>query len=406
MRRKWGRFVLNKIDRRFPPSAQRRLTAALAGLLTCLVLILLLEKNRGAALRIFFLSPLQLPQGLGGLISAATPVVLVALAFSTVFQCRRYSFAPVGSFLLSASLVTIFLLRGGDRPSWYLVPVALLLSILIGALVSLLPGALLVRRKINLTLSSLLLDYLILQIVAFLLATVMRDGSGMDTLASFAIPERMWLAPLIPSMNIRMGTLLAALATVLMYLLLNRSRIGYGIRAVGASESLAGYVGLNAAKISLAAQMIGGALAGLAAAIEMMGIQPRYIWEAKFPPAVFLGLLAAVFYDYNPAWVSLGALFFTYLWEGSSALESATLFSSELGLAAGAVTILVLFALRDIAVFDRLAVLLGRAPAKAAPLPAQESPAAAQPDLPEDTEAEQQELLDDDDGESEEEADQ
>lgn len=63
-----------------------------------------------------------------------------------------------------------------------------------------------------------------------------------------------------PPRGSRIGTLLAAAAALVLYLLLYHGRLGYGIRAVGASESLAGYVGLSAGGVAMTTQVLAGAL--------------------------------------------------------------------------------------------------------------------------------------------------
>ena len=79
------------------------------------------------------------------MLSYLTPMVFVALATTIIFQCRRYSLSMIGSFMLSASLVTGFLLRGDEQPGWYLIPAALLISIVVGAGVAGIPAVLSIR---------------------------------------------------------------------------------------------------------------------------------------------------------------------------------------------------------------------------------------------------------------------
>lgn len=77
----------------------------------------------------------------------------------------------------------MFLLRGNEKPGWYLVPTALLIAVAAGAAVAVIPAWLAVRRRVNVTLSSLLLNYLLLQAVSFLLLHSMRDpAAGADGL--------------------------------------------------------------------------------------------------------------------------------------------------------------------------------------------------------------------------------
>ncbi len=293
---------MNKVIDKIPPRVQRKLTAGFIGLFVCLLAILIFEDHRIEAMKAFFLTPLSSIEEIGALLSYLTPMVFVALATTIIFQCRRYSLSMIGSFMLSASLVTGFLLRGDEQPGWYLIPAALLISIVVGAGVAGIPAVLSIRRRVNITLSSLVLDYLILQLTSFILQNYMRDPSLGQT-ASFEIPQRLFLLEILPGTGIRLGFLFAAAAVALLYLLLYRGRLGYEIRSVGASESLAGYVGLSYGKTVLKAQLLAGALAGFGGAVEMMGIQPRYVWDGSFPTVALLGILAAVVLPF--LWVSV-----------------------------------------------------------------------------------------------------
>ena len=350
---------MNKINEKFPPKAQRKLVAGLAGILVCMLMILLFEEKRAAALRTFFLTPLSSLQELGELLSYATPMVFVALAAALIFQCRRYSLSMIGSFLLSACLTTGFLLRGNEQPGWFLSPAALLTSIVAGAGAAAIPAVLSLRRRVNITLSSLVLDFLLLQLTSFILLNYMWDPAAGQT-ASFEIPQRLWLPEILPAMGLRLGFLFAVAAVVLLYLLLYRSRLGYEIRAVGASESMAGYVGLSYGKTMMAVQLLAGALAGFGGAIEMMGVQSRYVWDGSFPTVALFGILAAVIAGYHPLWIPLSCLFFGYLWRGGLALNESTGFPIEVSLFAAAVTVLLLLALRDLDVLCAVARLFSK----------------------------------------------
>ncbi|MDK2813399.1 MAG: ral nucleoside transport system permease protein [Clostridiales bacterium] len=344
---------MNKIKRKVPPGVQSRLAAGFLTLLFCLLCVVIFEPQKGRALYSFFIEPFSSASQIGGLISMATPAIFIALGVSLMFQCRKYSFASIGAFMLSSALVTMFLLRGNEKPNWYLIPVALLIGILAGALVGMLPALLSYKSKIHVALSSLLVNYLVLQLTSYLLISHMQDFSQGE-ITSFQIPQRMWLAEFWPALGLRWGTLLAIVATIVLYLLLYRGKTGYGIRMVGASEATANYVGLSAGAIALVSQLMGGALAGLGGAIEMMGIQPRYQWNETFPFITLVGILAAVLVDYNPIWVPVSTLFLSYLWKGAQLLYADTDFPVYLGLAAAAVMVLVLFALRQVVVADEL----------------------------------------------------
>ena len=317
--------------------------ACLGALVVCFLAICLFEKQRGHALFVFFIQPISSLSSLTGLISYIAPMVLVALGFTVVFQCRSYNLSLLGSFMLSACLVSIFLLQGDEKPSWYLIPTALVIGTAVGAATTAVPALFSLRRRVNITLSSLLLNYFVLQFTSFLLATYLQDPAA-PVGASFEIPQRLWLARILPGTELRLGVLFAAGAVVLLYLLLYRSRLGYEIRSVGASESMSSYVGLSWGKVAMAAQLFAGALAGFGGAIEMMGIQTRYIWNEVFPSAALFAVLAVLLVDSNPVQVVLGCLFYGYLHQGAVLLHAETEFPSEIPLFVAVVSVLLYFA--------------------------------------------------------------
>ena len=335
---------MNKKIRKIPLPVLWRVAAGLMAIVVCFLMICLFEKQRADSLYTFFIAPLSSVSALTGLVSYITPMLFVALGCTVVFQCRRYNLALIASFLLSACLVSIFLLQGDEKPVWYLMPAALIIGTAAGAVVTAIPGLMALRRRVNITLSSLLLSYLVLQLTSFLLEHSLRDPNAAEG-ASFEIPQRLWLPRILPGTELRLGVLFAAAALGLLYLLLYRSRIGYGIRAVGASESMSAYVGLSWSGVAMAAQLLAGALAGFGGAVEMMGIQTRYVWNGVFPSVAMFGILAALLADSNPLRAVLCCLFYGYLHQGAALLQAQTGFPTEVSLFAGTVSILFYFAL-------------------------------------------------------------
>ena len=335
---------MNKKGLKIPLSVYRRAIACLGALAVCFVLICLFEEDRGHSLFVFFFGPFTSVAALTGLISYIAPMVLVALGFTVVFQCRRYNLALLGSFLLSSCLVSIFLLQGDEKPSWYLIPAALIIGTAVGAATTAVPALFSLRRRVNITLSSLLLNYLILQVTSFLLADALQDPAA-EQGTSFEIPQRLWLGRILPGTELRLGVLFAAGAAVLIYLLLYRSKMGYEIRSVGASESMSAYVGLSWTRVVIISQLLAGALAGFGGAIEMMGIQTRYVWNEVFPTAALFGVLAVLLFDSHPVRVLIGCLFFGYLHQGAALLQEETRFPAEIAVVAAAVAVLIYFVL-------------------------------------------------------------
>lgn len=311
--------------------AQMRLVAILGGLAFCLVLILLFGKGqRTSALASFFLEPIATASGWRRLVGVATVYIFVAMGVCILYQCRQYSLISEGAFMSGACATTLFLLNSNTRPTGYVIVMGLLIGTLTGSLLGLVPALMGVRRRVNVTLSSVLVDFVVLEFTTFLLQTYLSDPS-LSSGASFSIPARMRLPYLYQPLGIRVGILFALLAVLVAYLVLYRTRVGYTLRTVGASRQLAGYMGLPAGTVVVFAQVFAGMMAGLGGAVQMMGVSSRYTWSGNFSNVGFVAILVALVADCNPVWVVPSALFYSYLSCGGSFLQRETGIPAELG---------------------------------------------------------------------------
>lgn len=325
---------------------QHSLLAVAASLAVCLLFLLLFATGgRGEALKSFFILPLITASGWSEMISAATTFTFIAIGVSVMYQCRQYSLISEGSFLLGACVASLFLLNNNTKPSSFLIVGALFIGAAAGLLAAWVPAQMHAKHGVNVTLSSAITNFFILQVTTWMLERFMADPSQTETV-SFSIPERMRLPMILHSPVVRVGTLFAIAAAIIAYLVLYRTRKGYEVRMVGASQNLAAYVGLSSAGIIMFSQAFAGAMAGLGGAVQMMGIAPRYLWDGTFSNIGFAGIIIALLADCNPAWVPASALLFGYLSTGGLFLEQNTGISEGLGGLAQALILLFLFAFR------------------------------------------------------------
>jgi simple sugar transport system permease protein len=91
-----------------------------------------------------------------------------------------------------------------------------------------------------------------------------------------------------------------------------KTPLGYAMRTVGANPQFARYAGIGVTGTIVAAQLIGGAFAGLGGVVEILGRHERFRW-LEMPGYGFDGLLVAVIAHRNPAFVPVGALLLAYI---------------------------------------------------------------------------------------------
>ena len=91
----------------------------------------------------------------------------------------------------------------------------------------------------------------------------------------------------------------------------------------GSNRSFSVYAGINTMKSKIIAQLIGGALAGMAGCIEILGKYDRFLWAGPLGYG-WDGLMVAVIAKNNPALVPLAAFFLAYIRIGSDIVGSTT----------------------------------------------------------------------------------
>jgi general nucleoside transport system permease protein len=118
-------------------------------------------------------------------------------------------------------------------------------------------------------------------------------------------------------------TLIAVLAGVLYWLVLNRTRFGFDLRATGASETAAAASGVDAKRMVLTAMLISGGVAGLAGLPILLG--DAHTYSLSFPTGLgFTGITIALLGRNNPVGIAFAALLVAFLDKASPALDYAT----------------------------------------------------------------------------------
>jgi general nucleoside transport system permease protein len=133
-------------------------------------------------------------------------------------------------------------------------------------------------------------------------------------------PEQAWLPALIPGTDLHIGIILAVIAVIVCHFGFWHTPWGFRLRLVGSTETAAAYAGVSAARGFAGVMLLAGALAGVAGAVEVLGVHYRLIqgFSQGFGfNAVAIALLASL----NPAAVLPAGLFFGFLEAGALAMQ-------------------------------------------------------------------------------------
>ncbi|MFC1960776.1 ABC transporter permease [Chloroflexota bacterium] len=258
-------------------------------------------------------------------LTRATPLLLVAIGICIAFRGGMINIGAEGQLFvgaIAASACSIAL--GGRLPGWLLVVLTLLVGTLGGAFWGLIPGVLKARFDVNEILSTVMLNEIAVQLVIFLLAGPMIDPEqvrmGTRVPQSSALPEEVWLGRLAPPSQIHTGLFIAIGMAILVYVLLWRTTTGYRIRAVGQNQDAARYAGIKVPRFLALSLILSGAMAGMAGAVEVMGVSHRMV-EGFAVGYGFSGIVVALFGRLHPIGAIPSAILFGALLVGADKMQ-------------------------------------------------------------------------------------
>lgn len=206
-------------------------------------------------------------------LTVATPLICAGLGVALAFRAGLFNIGAQGQILIGATLAAWV------GFSWHL-PVGLHLLIVIiagavgGALWGGIAGLLKARTGAHEVIVTIMLNYIAIQLVLFLLTTPGFQRPGSTNPISPQLDESAMFPPLFGSgFRLHWGFIMAIAATVFIWWLLNRSTVGFELRAVGANPAAARNAGINTTKGYVIVMLIAGALAGLAGVAQVSGTE-------------------------------------------------------------------------------------------------------------------------------------
>ncbi len=263
----------------------------------------------------------------------ATPLLLVGLGISIAFRASCINIGGEGQMIMGALSATWLALALSGLPHFILIPAVLLGSMVAGGFWGFIPGILKAKFHVNEILSTIMLNSIALQLMNFLLQGPLMDPKGIEAGTYLAQSARLsknaWLTRLMPPTLLHSGLIIALVMAVIVYVLLWRTTIGYRIRAVGLNPAASSYSGINVPVNQAMALTLAGALAGMAGAVEVLGVQHRLL-EGLTSGYGFTGIVAALLGWLHPLGLIPASIFFGGLLVGADTMQRAVQVPSAL----------------------------------------------------------------------------
>ena len=206
---------------------------------------------------------------------AATPLILAGLGIALGFRSGLFNIGGQGQVILGAIFAGFF----GyflTLPVGVHMIIAVLAGIVGGAIWGGIAGYLKARTGANEVIVTIMLNSIAGYLIAYLLKQAWFRQTDSANPQSRNVDGAASLFPLLPDpFRLNAGFLLAVLATIFVWWLLERSTLGFEFRAVGENPHAARTAGISVGRVTLLVMMIAGALAGLAGAAQVLGTEQR-----------------------------------------------------------------------------------------------------------------------------------
>ncbi|WP_027134944.1 ABC transporter permease [Geminicoccus roseus] len=296
--------------------------AILAALALCSILIGLAGAPVLAAYGTLFQEAFGSRLGITETLTRATPLILTGLAAAIAFRARFWNIGAEGQFYLGAIAVAAIGSLDWGAPGYLMAPCLLLVGALAGALFLLGPAVLKLRFGVDEVVTTLLLNFVALLLVSLLIEGPMKDPLAFGWPQSVPVVPEGTLPQLVGRSRLHLGFLLALLAAAAIAFVNARTLFGLSARAVGLGAPAARHAGIRVGRVLLLTALLSGAMAGLAGAVEVMGLK-GYVTTDLSPGFGTAGVIVAMLAGLNPLGVIPTAIFVAAVFVGADAMARA-----------------------------------------------------------------------------------
>ncbi len=253
-------------------------------------------------------------------LTTATPYIFAGLAVALGFRCGLFNIGAEGQFFIGA-LASAWVGYSLLGVPWYLhLPLALLAGAVGGALWAAVPGYLKAATGAHEVVNTIMMNWIAFRLSDWLLNGPMK-ATGYRPVTP-VIEKSAELPRFFPDpLRFNVGFFLALVVAALVYWLLFKTTLGFEIRAVGANPDAARYAGMNIKRNFVLAMVLSGALAGLAGASQVLGVD-HWVGQGFSAGYGFDSIALALLGKSHPLGVVLAALLFGFLRSGATRMQS------------------------------------------------------------------------------------
>ena len=317
---------MSKVEKFLQSAFFRTLISIVVGFAVGAVFLAAVQINVGAAYGKLFTSIFANAKSLSYSVVYATPLIILGLSVAFSFRTGVFNIGAEGQFVvgsMAACVVGILV----PAPAIVLVPLCVLVSAVAGAVWGMIVGILKVKWGINEVLSMIMFNWIAFYLSNYIagLPAIKSDGNAEATKnvqeAAMILLPKSFISKLGLCNSANWGIFVAILLSIFCYVVIEKTTLGFSLKAVGSNRDAAEYAGINVNRAVLTALGISGAMGGIAGAMNLLGMGQRISIFTAQEGYGFQGIIAALIGNSNPLGVFFGGLFYGAIKYGGSRLN-------------------------------------------------------------------------------------
>jgi simple sugar transport system permease protein len=247
-------------------------------------------------------------------------LLIISLALTPAFKMQFWNVGGEGQVLMGGLAAAACMITLADKlPNAVVIILMIVSSILAGAIWGVIPAFFKAMWNTNETLSTLMMNYIATQLVAFF-TIVWEVPKGSGKIGIINQNSNIGWLPNVGNKYL-LSIIVAVLVTIGMYIYLKFTKHGYEIEVVGESQNTARYVGINVGKVVIRTMFLSGAICGLAGLLLVGGIN-HTITTTISDGQGFTGVMVSWLAKFNPVAMIFTSLLIIFMDRGASEIST------------------------------------------------------------------------------------
>ncbi len=262
---------------------------------------------------------------LGDMLFRATPLIMAGLSVSVAFKTGLFNIGAPGQYLMGTmtSLAIALSIPSDKVPTWIIWIIAFLAAMVAGALWGAIPGFVKAVFNINEVIACIMTNWIAANLVTWFFdgsvfcnqVEAGKTGYIYKTSYNGVATVKLGLDKVFKGSQVNGGIIIAIVIAVLVYVMMNKTTLGYQLKACGANRHAAKYAGIKDKRNIILSMGIAGALASAGGALYFLSGNTEFFWSTyqSLPATGFNGIPVALLALNNPIGVIFSGIFMAML---------------------------------------------------------------------------------------------